>query len=95
MNSEIRKIKNKILPILKQHGVRRAGLFGSVVRGEMKKKSDIDLLVEIAEEISLLDFIGLKQVIEKTLNRKVDLVEYSTIKPHLREKILKEEVAIL
>lgn len=95
MNSEIRKIKNKILPILKQHGVRRAGLFGSVVRGEMKKKSDIDLLVEIAEEISLLDFIGLKQVIEKTLNRKVDLVEYSTIKPLLREKILKEEVAIL
>lgn len=60
-----------------------------------QKESDIDILVEIDKDISLLDFVGLKLEIEETLGKKVDLVEYSTIKPPLRDNILKEEVAIL
>jgi len=44
---------------------------------------------------SSLDFVGLKLEIEEALGRKVDLVEYSTIKPLLRERILKEQVEIL
>ena len=92
---KIEEIKRKVLPILQHHGVKRGGLFGSCVRGEMKEKSDIDILIEIKKDISLLDFVGLKLEIEKTLGKKVDLVEYSTIKPLLKERILKEEVAIL
>jgi len=61
----------------------------------MKKNSDIDILVDIKADISLLDFIGLKQKIEETLGRKVDLVEYDTLKPLLRERILKEQVVLL
>jgi predicted nucleotidyltransferase len=48
--------------------------------------------VEIDKDISLLDFVGIKLEIEEKLGRKVDLVEYSTIKPLLKENILKEEV---
>lgn len=92
---EIEEIKGKIIPILESYGVTRAGLFGSVVRGELKEGSDIDILVEIQRDISLLDFVGLKLEIEKILGRKVDLVEYSTIKPLLRDNILKEQVAII
>lgn len=92
---QIRNIKRKILPILKHYGVKRAGIFGSFVRGEARKNSDIDILVEIKKDISLLDFIGLKLEIEEALNRKVDLVEYSTIKPLIKERILKEQLAIL
>lgn len=95
MQYEIEDVKNKILPILKRHGVKKAGLFGSVVREDFSKESDIDILVEIDKDISLLDFVGLKLEIEETLGKKVDLVEYSTIKPPLRDNILKEEVAIL
>ncbi|OQX80600.1 MAG: hypothetical protein B6D56_04545 [Candidatus Omnitrophica bacterium 4484_70.1] len=95
MKIDIEDLKRKILSILQRYGVKRVGLFGSCVRGDMREDSDIDILVEIEKDISLLDFVGLKLEIEEALGRKVDLVEYSTIKPSLREKILKEQVVIL
>ena len=63
--------------------------------GEVKEDSDIDILVEIEEDISLLDFVGIKIELEEVLGRKVDLVEYSTIKPLLRKRILDEQVVLL
>jgi predicted nucleotidyltransferase len=95
MKININKIKQKILPILQDYGVKKIALFGSCVRGDMGKNSDIDILVDIKADISLLDFVGLKQKIEDALGRKVDLVEYDTLKPVLREKILKEQVVLL
>jgi hypothetical protein len=95
MKNDITKIKQKILPILQKYGVKKIALFGSCIRGQMDKDSDIDILVDIEADISLLDFVGLKQKIEETLGRKVDLVEYDTLKPLLREKILKEQVVLL
>ena len=47
----------------------------------MKESSDIDILVEIEKDINLLDFVALKHELEETLGRKVDLVEFDTIKP--------------
>lgn len=91
----IEEIKKKIIPILKRYPVKRAGVFGSVVRGEDTQESDIDILVEIEERMSLLDFVGLKLELEEALGKKVDLGEYSTIKPIIREQILSEEVTIL
>jgi predicted nucleotidyltransferase len=91
----IEEVKRKIMPVLQRHQVKRAALFGSVVRGEMKENSDIDILVEVDSELSLLDFIGIKQEIEDTLARRVDLVEYDAIKPLIRDAILKEQVMIL
>ena len=96
MNIEkIEEIKGKILSILKRYKVKRAGIFGSVVRGEENKKSDIDILVEIVGRMSLLDFAGLKLELEEALGQRVDLGEYSTIKPIIKEQILSEEVSIL
>jgi predicted nucleotidyltransferase len=91
----VEEMKKKIIPILKRYHVNRAGIFGSIVRGEETKESDIDVLVEIKRRMSLLDFVGLKLELEDALGRKVDLGEYSTIKPIIREQILSEEVAIL
>ena len=91
----IEKLKELILPILYRYGVERAGIFGSFSRGEAKQESDIDILVEIKSDISLLDFIALKQEIEDILGKKVDLVEYETIKPIIKDRILQEEVKIL
>jgi hypothetical protein len=95
MEKSIRNIKKKIIPILKRYGVKRAAIFGSFVRKEAKKSSDIDILVEIEKDISLLDFVGLKLEIEETLSRKVDLVEYGTLKPFIKERVLEEQLAIL
>ncbi|PIQ95430.1 MAG: hypothetical protein COV67_14905 [Nitrospinae bacterium CG11_big_fil_rev_8_21_14_0_20_56_8] len=95
MAPTIEDIKQKILPVLKIHHVKRAGLFGSVARGDSSQDSDVDILVEIEDNLSLLDVVGIKLELEETLGRRVDLVEYNAIKPLLRERILGEEVAIL
>ena len=95
METSIKEIEQKIIPILKEHNIKKAGLFGSCVRGEMREDSDIDVLVEIEDNISLLDFVGIKLEIEEALKRKIDLVEYSTIKSLLKEKIIREQVRIL
>lgn len=88
-------IRKKISPILKRYGILRASIFGSAARGEARKDSDIDLLVELGSDKSLLDLIELKLELEKTLSRKVDIVEYSGIHPLLKDRIMKEQVAML
>lgn len=60
-----------------------------------EKNSDIDILVEIRKDISLLDFIGIELELEKVLGKDVDLVEYQAVKPLIKEKILKEQIEIL
>ena len=88
-------VKALVVPVLRKHGITKAGLFGSIVRGETHKRSDVDILVKIDADISLLDFVRIKQELEEVLDRKVDLLEYSAIKPSLRRKIRQEEVPIL
>ena len=91
----IEGIRETIRPVLRRHGIKRAGIFGSVVRGEATPESDVDVLVELDRQASLLDFIGVKLDLEDALGRRVDLVEYAAIKPRLRDRILREEVPIL
>jgi len=91
---DIERIQKKIYPILKRHNVIRAGLFGSLVRNELEPPSDIDLLIELPPEKSLLDLVALKLELEDALDRSVDLLEYPMIHPRLRSQILKEEVPV-
>ena len=90
----IEKLKTKIIPILKQYNIRRAGIFGSYARGEQKRSSDIDILVEPAENMGF-KFAGLEIRLTKALKKKVDLVSYNGLSPYLRDKILSQEVRIL
>ena len=95
-NKEIEKIKSKITKVLKKNKVTKAGIFGSYSRGEQNKNSDIDIVVEINDNnMSLLGFIRLSRLLEGLLKIKVDLVEYSAIKPRIKERILKEEIRII
>ncbi len=88
------EIQQTILPILQKHHVIKAGIFGSFAKAEATEESDVDILVELGKEISLLDFVGIKLELEDALQRDVDLVEYQSIKPALREQILSEEIRI-
>lgn len=90
----IRGISTKIIPVLKSQGVLKAALFGSVVRDEAKKRSDVDLLVELDEDKSLLDLVGLKLDLEEKLGRKVDVLTYNGINPRLKDIILNEQKVI-
>ena len=91
---KIEEIKELVTPILRKHQVKRAGIFGSVATSYMSKNSDIDILVQLGNEVSLLEFVRIKYELEDSLGKKVDLVEYQAIKPRLKERILSEEIRI-
>jgi len=74
---------------MRKFGVRRLGLFGSTVRGESRPDSDLDFLVEL-ERNSFDTYMDLKFFLEDLFECRVDLVLADTIKPRLREDILKE-----
>ena len=87
-------IKRKIVPVLKRQGVSKAAFFGSVARGESKKNSDIDILVKIGRNKSLLDIVHLKLELEEKLGRKVDIVEYSALRQSIKDTVLREQKII-
>jgi len=94
INRGINNIKPKIIEVLKKNKVRRAGIFGSYARGEQKKNSDIDILIEPPRGIGF-GFFGIAMEIEEKTGKKVDLVTYKYINPHIKNQILREEVKIL
>ncbi len=87
-------IKKKAVPILKRSGVVRSAVFGSVARGEAKKTSDIDFLIQFKGKKTLFDLVGLKLDLEDALKKKVDVVMYSSLHPLLKEHILKDQKLI-
>jgi len=95
MASYLDRIKQSALPVLRRYNVTKAALFGSAVRNQMKPDSDIDILVQIDSDIGLLEFVELKLELQQALKRDVDVVEYDTIKPLLRDRILAEQQVIL
>jgi len=70
--------------------VQEIGVFGSVIRGEQKESSDIDVLVGLDRDADLLDLIALSQFLEERLHHKVDVVPRNALRPELREQVLRE-----
>jgi len=95
MPEEIQKIKERILPILKEAGVLRSSIFGSVVRGEARPDSDVDILVELPKDKSMFDLIELEEKLESILGKKVDVITYRSVHHLLRDIIFKEQIRIL
>ena len=92
---QVEEIKKIIVDTLKKYGVKKASLFGSVVRDETTKESDVDLLVEFNGRKSLLDLVRLKMRLEELLGRKVDVLTYKSVNPLLKKRILDEQKVIL
>ena len=93
--TNVEDIKQRAIPILKKEGTTRAALFGSVVKGEMREDSDIDILVDLPRGTSLFDLAGLKIELEESLGRDVDVITYNSIDPLLKDNILKGQLRII
>jgi predicted nucleotidyltransferase len=84
-------IRQHLPDLRREYHVTRIGLFGSFARGDQRRSSDIDLLVEFKSgHKDLFNFIRLKFHLEKLLKRNVDLVMRSALKPRLKRRILSE-----
>jgi predicted nucleotidyltransferase len=72
--------------------VKEIGIFGSYVRGEQTRNSDLDILVEFAEAPGLFKFLELEELLKTILKVKVDLVMKSALKPRIGKQILSEVI---
>lgn len=90
-----KRILRKHLPELRErYSVKSLGVFGSFVRGEQKKRSDLDVLIEIEQAPTLLEYVHLKHYLSELVGFKVDLVMKKTLKPNIGCYILAEVVPI-
>jgi predicted nucleotidyltransferase len=88
------RFRDQILDLADRHGARDVRVFGSAARGEMAPSSDLDLLVVLESERSLLDLIALKQGIEDLIHRPVDVVTEAALSPYIRDRVLAEAVPL-
>jgi predicted nucleotidyltransferase len=90
--------KDQIIDILRQNeeklhqmGVKHAGLFGSLARGEADERSDIDIAISLdagsSPVMTIYDFVGIKQFIENLFSCKVDIIDRDWVKPFLKQRI--------
>lgn len=80
----------RLIDICRQNDVSMVGVFGSMARGDAKKKSDIDLIVRFSKRKSLLALVRLERELSEALGRKVDLLTEASISPYIHEKVMKE-----
>jgi hypothetical protein len=92
--SDIRSRREQILQIAERHGASQVRVFGSVSRGQTAPSSDIDLLVHLGDQVTLLDQIAMKHELQDLLGCAVDVVEDEAVFPELREQIMTEAVAL-
>ncbi len=89
-----RKLK-KLEPILKERfKVKTIGIFGSYLRGEEKRGSDIDILVEFEKEGDLFHLVGLSLFLEEKLGKKVDVVSKKALRSEIKASVLKEVISL-
>lgn len=94
---KLENVKKEVQPVLTEHDVKKADLFGSLARGDSDQESDIDILIEFnnKEEKTLLDLASLKNDLEEKLGKEVDVVTYDSLNSLIKDKVLEERKSIL
>lgn len=87
-------LRERLPELRRQYGVRSLGIFGSYTRGDAKRRSDLDILVEFERIGTLLEYIRLEDTLTDLLGVKVDLVDKSTLKHGIRARILREAIPV-
>jgi len=92
---KIKKIlkKNKLV-LKKEFNIKELGIFGSYVRGEQKKNSDVDILVEFRETPGFFNYLKMENRLGRLLNKRVDLVMKDALKPAIGRHILSEVIYV-
>jgi hypothetical protein len=91
---EVQGKRHEIVALAHQHGAHNLRIFGSTARGDDQSTSDVDFLVDMDKQRTLLDYIALKQELESLLGCPVDLAEPANLHPVVRDRILQEAIPL-
>ena len=94
LDEVLRALRAELPNLERIYDVRSLGVFGSIVRGEQRSRSDVDILVEFRRTPTFFEFIELEDRLAGLLGAKVDLVMRSALKPRIGERILAEVVSV-
>lgn len=93
-SSRVAQHRERIRSVVAEHRAASPRIFGSVARGDDEPGSDLDLLVDFADEATLLDEVGLRLALRDLLQIEVDVVAADTLRGELRDRILREAVPV-
>ncbi len=94
LNTIKQTLKQNKQSLQKEFKIKELGIFGSYVRGEQNKNSDIDILVAFSQAPGLFDYIRIENRLSKLLHQKVDLVMKGTLKSVIGKHIMREVIYI-
>jgi len=89
--AELRELQPELK---KRYPIKAIGVFGSYVRGEQRDDSDLDVLVDLGQGMTLIDLVGLQLAIGEALGLTVDLAVKDALKPRIEKRILAEAVIL-
>lgn len=84
----------RINSFLRSNGAKKVAIFGSYARGEEKRNSDIDVLVNFSNSKSLFEIVSMQDELEQLLKKKIDLVTEKSVSPYIIDRIKKEMVVL-
>ena len=94
LESIIKVLKEHERELKEKYGVKSIGIFGSYVRGQQRKDSDLDVLVEFERSVDFFEFLELEEYLSGVLRVKVDLVSKKSLRPEIAKNVLKEVVYV-
>jgi predicted nucleotidyltransferase len=90
LREDLHRHRDAVLAIAARHGASNLCVFGSAVRGEERRDSDVDLLLDIAEDRGFGDYLEMVEELERLFARRVDIVTRRSLSPHFRPFIESE-----
>lgn len=91
---ELRQTREQILQVAARHGAGNVRVFGSLARGDSSATSDVDFLVDLAPERTLMNLGGLLVELQETLRQPVDVATESMLRPKVRAQAMRDAVPL-
>ena len=89
------QVISTIKPILLKYGVTKSDLFGSFARGDYNDQSDVDVLIDLPENMSLFGLAALQSELKENLGRDVDVVTYDAVNKYVKKYIFQSTLQII
>jgi predicted nucleotidyltransferase len=93
-NDVLRILQKERQELVDHYNISTLSVFGSVARDDARQDSDVDILVEFSRPVGLFQFIELKQRLEILLGSRVDLGTPRSLKPRIKEQVLREAIRV-